>query len=481
MKLTHISIVCLLSIFFVNLDAAPDKNRVGKLTINDIKNTHCPYDSAAGAYYIYSYGKTGLSSQLMIEFTHVVRLKFVDKSELDRANVTIPFGNKWPVQRLKGYTYNKVNGKLEVTELKKENMFKEKVNDEYSNLKLTFPNVKEGSVIEYSYTVAYGNIRSLNTWFFQTSIPVLHSEYHVLIPEYFVYQKIMDGFIGLDVAQVENESMTWGDETISLQYHQYIATKVPAYEEEAFSPAETDNISKIGFELRAVNVPGRIYETYLPSSYGKLAQKLMKSEYWNQEINNAPWAKDALQQIVSDTADALTNAKHIYDYIKNFKKSEESSNNLKTAFRDKKGTDTELNRMLIAVLRQAEYDAVPVRIATYNHGRVNPFYPMNKNFNFTIARLTIDDKEYLLDASEEDHQFGFLPKYCVNGRGLVIHEGPEEWVDLTPSKLNRKIFQAKLKLDEDNLLVGELAIKHSGYKGMAFGRTMEDMGEEKYL
>ncbi len=51
-------------------------------------------------------------------------------------------------------TYNLVNGKIEKTKLKSEGEFNEQVLNKFrSRKKITMPNVKEGSVLEYKYTI----------------------------------------------------------------------------------------------------------------------------------------------------------------------------------------------------------------------------------------------------------------------------------------------------------------------------------------
>ena len=50
-------------------------------------------------------------------------------------------------------TYNLVGGKIEKTKLKSEGEFNEKINKYWRRKKITMPNVKEGSIIEYEYTI----------------------------------------------------------------------------------------------------------------------------------------------------------------------------------------------------------------------------------------------------------------------------------------------------------------------------------------
>lgn len=56
------------------------------------------------------------------------------------------------IQNLKAATYNLEDGKLVATELDKKSIFKDKYDKNRMQMKFTLPAVKEGSIIEYSYT-----------------------------------------------------------------------------------------------------------------------------------------------------------------------------------------------------------------------------------------------------------------------------------------------------------------------------------------
>ena len=451
----------------------------GKIDPDLVKTNVCPIDSSAGAYYILDYGLTRINSQLEVELDHVVILKILDKSELDRGDISIPYASNKSVSRLKAFTYNYEDGELITTKLDKKDIFKEEVDDNTKKLKFSMPNVREGSVIEYSYTVNYGNFRSLNTWYFQTSIPVLKSEYEILIPNYFDYYRSMTGYIPLEKADISRVNGRFGNSSIVNNHHHYVALNVPAFDNEKYIRSRNDVLSKIEFKLRSVTIPGVIHENYMFGSYGRLANKMMEDSYWSNEIDDARWAQDIIVTFKSE--DKVEEATKIFNYIKNFEKSDESANSLKSCFQDKKGTDHDLNRTLIAVMREAGFDDDPILIRTRSRGRLDQLNPLRSHFNFTISRVKIDDKTYLMDASEKEHVFGVLPRYCVNGKGLVIKEGPEEWEDLNPYKSNIEMVQSNFDLSDDGLLAGNITVRRKGYDAWDVKDEIKEDGEDKYI
>ena len=455
-----------------------ERFKPGKIDPKLVEMKECPFDSSAGAFYLLEYGETRIDYNLDIELYHVVRLKITDKSELDRGDITIPYEPSKSVKKLMAFTYNMENGQLVTTKLEKGDIFKEKVDEYTTNLKFSMPNVREGSVIEYSYRVNYGNYKSLNTWYFQRSIPVLKSEYHIKIPDYFDYYRHMTGYIALAKADIKNTNGRFGNAQVNNKHHHYVALNVPAFDDERYVRSQSDVISKIKFELRSLNVPGVIDENYLFRSYGRLANKMMENDYWSKDISKAPWAAETLVALKKE--DRLEEAQNIFEHIKAFEKADGVSISLKSCFKGKKGTDSELNRMLIAVLREAGFDADPVLVRTRNKGRLDPYNALRSNFNFTITRLNINDKTYLLDVTEKENVFGVLPRYCLNDKGLVVKEGEEEWVTLTPFKQNVKMTTSKMKLSEDGILTGSVTIKRKGYLAWDFKEDLDEEGENEY-
>ena len=104
-----------------------------------------------------------------------VKIKIYKKEGLEFANQQIPYyvgSNKERVVISDAFTYNIVNGKIEKTKLKSEGEFKEEVNERWNLKKITFPSVKEGSIIEYSYKIVSPYISNFSDWYFQYEIPV---------------------------------------------------------------------------------------------------------------------------------------------------------------------------------------------------------------------------------------------------------------------------------------------------------------------
>src|SRR6185436_9803549 len=184
---------------------AQEKSKVkfGKISPEDFQKKTYEIDSSANAVIIADIGSTEIlgnhKGSFSLEFKTFRRAHILNKNGYDVADVVIPIyvaGNaEEEVVSLKAYTYNLENGKVVETKLDvKEAVFKDKIDKNRSIKKFTFPNIKEGSIIEYEYKLKSDFIRNLQPWEFQGSYPRLWSEYNVSMPEFYYYVTLSQGY-----------------------------------------------------------------------------------------------------------------------------------------------------------------------------------------------------------------------------------------------------------------------------------------------
>src|ERR1700730_15834346 len=86
------------------------------------------------------------------------RIKILNKKAFDQlATARIGLGRNEndaeKVDKLVASTYNLENGQVVEVKLDKKDIFQDKVNKEYTEVRFTLPAIHEGSIIDYSYTV----------------------------------------------------------------------------------------------------------------------------------------------------------------------------------------------------------------------------------------------------------------------------------------------------------------------------------------
>jgi len=177
--------------------------KFNKVTPADFDLSKSKFDSSAGAVVIADIGSSWFEGNAKGWFSLIhkktTRIKILNKNGFDAANVQVHLytngKDEEKLENLKGYTYNLEDGKVVETKLDNASIFKDKLSKKYTLRKFTLPAIKEGSIIEYTYTIKSDFIENLQPWEFQGEYPILWSEYEVSIPEFFNYVSLAQGYL----------------------------------------------------------------------------------------------------------------------------------------------------------------------------------------------------------------------------------------------------------------------------------------------
>ena len=196
-----------------------------------------------------------------------------------------------------------------------------------------------------------------------------------------------------------------------------------------------------------------------------------------------------LQEVVSAMQEKASGPELVHQIVQyakqhlhyNGKERVYTQDGLKKAFDKKEGNAAEINLLLTLMLRQAGFQANPVILSTRSHGRVNPVIPLEKDFNFVVAHLKLDEQEMLLDATSSSLPVGMLPFECLNQRGRLISENFTSWIPLLSNELIKEALQLETTLSATGGLTGQLTRKYEGYSAVRSRKAYQEKGEEKYL
>ncbi|MCB0496621.1 MAG: DUF3857 domain-containing protein [Cyclobacteriaceae bacterium] len=480
--------IAILMVILGTYSHAQKPRKFGLITKEELQMTSYAADTTAKAVVLYEFGKSAvnyLSSNQSFEvvFNYHTIIKFFDDDELDRANITIRFPDNTGVSRFKASTYNLIDGKIVESEVSKKDVHTEDLVDGIVEKKFSFPDAKPGSIVEYTYQISTGSVTFLNAWSFQSTIPVAYSEYVISYPDYFNYKTIMKGYITLNTADVKNASLSVGGEVVNGKVHRYVAKNVPAFVSEKYMTTKKNYISKIDFELQSVQFPG-YYKDFF-SDFNSIQKTLMDDEDFGERLNKVGFMKDEIDSIKSASSDKLSFAKGIYSYVQkhsawNGDYSKYATDNFKNVL-DEETNSGMINLFLTALLKEAGFAADPVILSTRNNGAVNLFYPLIKEYNYVIAQINVDDRTYLLDATDDYMPFGVLPERCLNGKGRLISENTNYWVDLKSLGIRQTMCTATFDLSEDGELDGHLKYNFNGYTSFELKEEITKTGKDELI
>ena len=100
--------------------------------------------------------------------------KILDKQGFSEAEITIPYYHNEErtekVINIRALTHND-GVKFGVNQ---ETIYDADINERWSEKRFTFPNVQEGSILEYTYEIQSPFLYNLNGWDFQENIPKVY-------------------------------------------------------------------------------------------------------------------------------------------------------------------------------------------------------------------------------------------------------------------------------------------------------------------
>ncbi|GAB4055761.1 hypothetical protein GCM10028810_69170 [Spirosoma litoris] len=464
------------------VDTPPDI-KFGKITPDQFASKSA--DSTAEAVVLYQYGESYFDvnvSDLWIVCQYHVRLQIRKKSAYDRAIIQLPVrrglaGQHEHISAFDGYTFNLTDGNVTTDRLNKAGHFTEKVSEQVFVEKYTFPNIREGSIIDYQYTTRtpFNVSHNPQTWRFQQDIPVNWSEYRVAIPDFFYYQIVQSGYF--DVMANEYKSS-------SLVTYRFAAKDVPAFKNEVYSTTAEDYLAKVDFELASYQLPGGMLHNFLVG-WPAFDKTLLDDASFGGQIKHASFLRDKAKLLLTEHADTLGRIRAAYDFIRHTVKwNNESaiwSRNIKKVLDDKKGDAADINLLLIALLREMNIDANPVILSTRSHGRMDDNYPLIKKFNYVVAHVWLGGKDVLLDATDDLLVPGMLPIHCLNGKGRLIHPTKARFISLYPSERDIEVYTGAFTLNANGEVTGKLNRSQGGYSGWSARRKFASEGKAKYL
>ena len=163
--------------------------------------------------------------------------------------------------------------------------------------------LKEGSIIEYKYTIKSPYSATLPEWKFQRQIPVYYSEYTTNIPEFYTYNVYRKGSVKINENKTQkNKTITLTEKEISrgqngkayettytnieyLDYSvRYSAENIPALKEEEYVNNINNYTSAIQHELASTQFRNREVE-YFSTTWEAVVKNIYENSDFGAQLN----------------------------------------------------------------------------------------------------------------------------------------------------------------------------------------------------
>jgi hypothetical protein len=407
------------------------------------------------------------------KFERHLRLKIFKKEAYNRANFDILYSKKadQSISDLKAVCYNYENGKLVEAKVTKENIHEETLSKRYNVQKITFPNVRVGSIIEIKYTIINP---SLQDWYFQDEIPAIWSEFELSVPDIFNISQIGQGFTPYILNTKESISGT-------TTYH-WIQKDVPAIKSEKFMNSVEDYKTKMTFFAESFNQFGN--DVKLVKSWNEEAKEFMEDVDFGDFINKKSAFKDELANIIKGNMKPIDKIEAIYSYLgKNYEVANYWSlyitETIKTLKEKKKLSPTELNLFFITMLKAEGIEVAPVLIRTTDKGSVATDKAILSRYNRVISRVILEKDTFYTDITGYPQPLKLLPINALSNYGIAFL-GEDKYEEVVPfNKLNTRRFpQVNLALNTEGVLSGDINISYYGYDAFNIRKDLKEKNAE---
>lgn len=468
---------------------------MGQATLEELQMKYYSKDSSAVAVVLFDHGNLFFYNKNLNETRtdYYFRIKILKKEGLKKATINIPYYDKQEIKNISGITYNIVDQIKKASNLDYKNIFKKQLSSNWKEISFALPNVKVGSIIEYSYSLINPYELSMNDWEFQDDIPKIKSLYTSSIVANFKYNIRLNGFFPLDINNVsikKNCVKYTGDgyteHTVDCAVQEFAMKDVPAYIEEKYTTSKKDNIARVSFKLETIKYASGRRDEF--TSTWKSAEKKLKSGlFFGSELKKTSFFKKNLPEKILNQTDLLSKSKEVYYFIQNhFTNNNKSFNfqkiNTKKAFEDRNGTIPEINMSLYNALKSAGIEAYIVMSSTRRNGKPTQLFPIITDFNYLLVKIIINGKDYFLDASEKNLAFGLTPYYTLIGKVRVLDfKRGGYWQEINQSNRTSTKTMMNIILDEDGIANNKLRVIKTGYDAQNKRAVIYNSDKDDYL
>ncbi|MGH1387992.1 transglutaminase domain-containing protein [Kordia sp.] len=483
-----------------------DFGEVSKAELEEKKHPNDPEANAAILYentYITMRYIQGEGFQL--ETNVHKRIKIYNKDGFGMASHSIPLfkgsGEREKVTGLKAYTYNLVDGKIKDTKLRKDGIFKEERNKYVDIQKITMPNIKEGSVVEYKYKMISSYIGNVNEIQFQYEVPVNQINVTFEAHEYFIYKKHYKGYFRLQpketsrngkirLSSKSRNSVTgrasFNEDEIDFTFNvtKFSLKNVPALKEESFVSNIENYRSTVKFELAQTQMPNEIPQ-FLAKTWDDVVKTIYESSDFGVQLGRTSYFKSDIDNLIAGASTDMEKAAKIYKYVRDRVKwngnyGKYTDVGVRRAYKDKAGNVADMNLMLTAMLRHAGINANPVILSTRSHGI--KMFPTLEGFNYVIAAIEVKDDVILLDATNYYGEPNVLPMRALNWAGRLIRkDGSWSQISLMPKETALRATMLNVTLDENGDITGKQRTQLTSHNALNFRRSYTKADKADYL
>lgn len=443
--LALLAAVCITAIAFAQ---KKDNFKFGKPSMEEM--TMSVYEADPDAEAVILYENTEISYHIDAEM-HIIqkrdfvrRVKILTKEGLDWANdyvLTYKGADEYyrSITKFEANTYNLKNGKIEKTKLDNSYTFHEPIDMEYSRFKWSLPAAMVGSVIEYRYSLESNIASNIATIFFTYEIPAVHIECSTYVPAYYIFTPRVSGDFPITLSKdVTYGSTKFGASgafvagTSSMEYAINVTKasvdNIPAYTREPLVWNSSKFRTRIDYDLLKIHIPGGVskeYSTTWASVFNYLDNKDEKFyKYMNMKCPYSVGTDILVNADMNDTQKVEQALKTLHRRVIWNEKYSLIGEDPYDAYSEGKGSSSQLNFLLMSMLREMGIKAVPMLLNPRSVHSLSVLRPTVDHIHAFIVKVYPKGGiPFYVDATSKFGDIGVLPSDLLVDQAIEFKSG----------------------------------------------------------
>lgn len=380
------------------------------------------------------------------------------------------------VEDLKATAFNLVNGKTVKTNLNKKDVKTTQIDTDRWQVSFTIPNVKEGTVIEYEYSIHSQLFYMLHDWYAQCEIPVVYACLDMDIPNYLIFNIEEHGIQRLSCKcvpgvlryKLESDPLA-APTTVKTNHYTCIGRNLKAMCKDDYVWNINDHCAGITAELKSYSLRGTMPLQYAVT-WEQIDQMLLDDNAFGKQLDNhSPLRQELEAAKTANITDErqrmaavcqLVLGKVKWDGTYTLWPTDKSSSTLK----QETASNADINMLLIQSLRDAGLQAFPVVLRTRDEGLLPYNFPSISKLNTYVVAVKFSNGSmaYVDASSPQGSPEALKPQLLVERARLVAPGKKSQWANLEKSFSDKTSTVIDATLSDKGLLQGTQTTLHSG-------------------
>lgn len=381
------------------------------------------------------------------------------------------------IEDVKATAFNMEGTKVVKTSLKKSDIVNKTIDEHNYLVEFTVPNVKEGTVIEYEYTIHSQLFWELRDWYAQCGIPVVFAKLDMNIPNFLIFNIEDHGIQRLTYTctagsmkyKVESDPLA-NPMSVVTNHYVYVGRDLKGMPKDDFVWNVKDYWAGITAELKQYRLRGMNQMDYA-QTWEKIDNMLLEDPALGLQLSShSPLHDELTAAHVADITEQRERmaavCKLVLDKVKwdGTYRLATTDDNTGATLKRGTGSNADVNMLLIQSLRDAGLQAYPVVLRTRDEGMMPYNFPSISKLNSYVVGVQFQNgSTAFVDASSENGFINALPAQLqVESARLIIPDNKSQWVNLQKLSRPKVTTVIEATLSAQGLLKGKQTTLRSG-------------------